>query len=747
MDHLPPISTPRNAFEIPYFGGTVYDGLGFFTYPERQNWDPNHLYDGKYGSHSTTEAASFAQAWLYFGALSEVTGIAIRGTNFIRVSPTTGNLIITTEYLHFYLERWRAQTSRAIGRQEQFRERARICLDFMVMFTGPTLLVAEHPEIAVSIDILLLTLVDTFKEIYGTKTWNDIPSVFASSEGDVEYLPGANRHVIKHLKERMARQGWCRNRLASFGDLAASGVLYTLSLMGTTELLSGHERCDVDVCLGNQIDDRTYNDTPRHVEPDCECNFVHADVGEAVKFIQQGKIPIAKIVVDKQQQVRLDMRPYEDGMTYIAISHVWSHGLGNPDHNALRTCQLLQLNKLLTSAYHDHQLESDSEKIDKTYFWIDTLCLPLRPIHWRKAAIKRMRHCYKNAAAVLVIDKHLRRSTAYTPTKTTEPLLQVAISDWRFRVWTLQEAILAKKLLFQFLDMSVDVEELLTYHFSDSSQEELNHVDLFLMSLMPALGLDMDCEPAREGGGLLRVTNSSLSSLVVSLQGRAISKPEDEPVCAASLLDQDHVLNAVLDCSRKEERMKTFWCKQHRIPSWVPFIDGPRLEDPGYKWAPSTLRYQLQGFSTPSGLHDYGEIHPDGLGLMLRKPGFVVLERESARTSGDNAWVDAFSLKDGRGLRYDIARSPDRSNPPLPDLHGGKLSVAVIVSEWTDTFHPRVLIVSIANEREDDVIHCRIICRGIIIVEERFPQTAFPVDSVDTYKARRARDDQCWLLD
>jgi len=226
-----------------------------------------------------------------------------------------------------------------------------------------------------------------------------------------------------------------------------------------------------------------------------------------------------------------------------------------------------------------------------------------------------------------------------------------------------------------------------------------------------------------------------------------ISKPEDEPVCAASLLDQDHVLNAVLECPRKEERMKTFWCKQHRIQSWVPFIDEPKLEDPGYKWVPSTLRYQLQGLSTPAGIYEYGEIHPDGLGLVLRKAGFVVLERESARTSGDNAWVDAFSLKYGRGLRYEFARSPDRSNLSLPELHGGKFSVAVIVSEWADTFHPRVLIVSIANEREDDVIYCSIICRGIIIVEERLPQKAFPIDSVDLYEARRARDDQCWLLD
>lgn len=140
-----------------------------------------------------------------------------------------------------------------------------------------------------------------------------------------------------------------------------------------------------------------------------------------------------------------------------------------------------------------------------------------------------MRHCYEKASVVLVLDKHLRRSTAYTPTKTTELLLQVVISDWRFRVWTLQEAIFATKLIFQFLDASVDAEELLTFHIasrpSEESLEKVDHLNLFLMvNLAPALGLNTNLEPERWRGGLLRVRNPSLSGLMMSLQGRAISK-------------------------------------------------------------------------------------------------------------------------------------------------------------------------------------------------------------------------------
>ncbi|KAL4884592.1 hypothetical protein BJY04DRAFT_215054 [Aspergillus karnatakaensis] len=676
---------------------------------------------GDYGSRSPLEAASFIQAWLFFGTISEVTGVPVRGTNFIRPSGTGPGLnnrhVITTHRLGFYLDIWRTRAAAAAAssarQAEATRERARICLDFLVHLTTPVFLVPEHPEVAVSIEILLVVLVDTFKEIYGAETW-DVPSDFSADSEDRALPPGANMGIIRYLKGRMIAQGWCPHRVASFGDVVLSDALYTLSLMGTRELLAGHGGCSEDGCVGNQVDDRSYNETPRHVREGCGCGFVGADMRTAARIIEDGKIPVVTVALDPDtEKVSLRMVSHEPDMAYIAISHVWAHGLGNPDENALRACQLLNLDRLVKGALKDQDLCQDTTT---AYFWIDTLCLPLTPANARKSGIQQMRRCYEAATAVLVLDKHLLRSTGYTPSATTEPLLQIAICDWRYRVWTLQEAIFAKRLVFQFLDMTVDAEELILAHYSaanpayPSAADQSPNLSVFLgLRLLPALGVDL-AKAKGSNGSSMRVPRSSLRSLMLSLKGRAISKPEDEPLCSASLLGQDHVLGAILQAP-KRERMKTFWSAQARVPAWVPFLGGSKLQDSGYTWAPATLRFKNEiTAGIPGEGEDLAIMDSGGQGLRIAKPGFVGLElMEDCKLSAgarEGLRGKAFRIIDDQGCWYDIARSEDMFNGALPEL--GR-DIAVIVSEWVDTYHPRVLVVVVeAADAETDVITCRI---------------------------------------
>jgi hypothetical protein len=384
-----------------------------------------------------------------------------------------------------------------------------------------------------------------------------------------------------------------------------------------------------------------------------------------------------------------------------------------------------------------------------------------------------MRRCYEAAAAVLVLDKHLRRCTLYTPSITTELLLQIAISDWRFRVWTLQEAIFAKRLIFQFIDGQVDADELIVAHYSSPASENFAHINQFLtINLLFNLGVDISAVKGEE----LRVRHSSLLSLFFSLQGRTISKPEDEPLCSASLLGQDHVLGAILDC-REEDRMKEFWRTQARVPAWLPFIDGPKIEETGYTWAPSTLMYKVQSLGgtpivsddlygptesaikyklqslprTPVVSQDLAEFEPGGPWLRITKPGFLLLKQKEDNGPSVTATMDnVFRITDDRGHRYDVVRSIDKFNPELPVLGGG--DVAVIVSGWPKSNHPQVLVVSVIKKyldqgQESDCIRCRIRCRGIIIVEETFPRELFATDSITSYNARRVGEDQTWLLE
>lgn len=89
---------------------------------------------------------------------------------------------------------------------------------------------------------------------------------------------------------------------------------------------------------------------------------------------------------------------------------------------------------------------------EKTGFWLDTLCVPVRkPLNdAKKWSIQRMRHIYRSAAAVLVIDSWLGQTSSEAPIP--DRWLAVFLSNWQRRLWTFQEGCLAEQLYFRFSD-------------------------------------------------------------------------------------------------------------------------------------------------------------------------------------------------------------------------------------------------------------------------------------------------------
>jgi hypothetical protein len=109
---------------------------------------------------------------------------------------------------------------------------------------------------------------------------------------------------------------------------------------------------------------------------------------------------------------------------YIAFSHVWSHGRGNPSINRMPLCQLVRLARLA----------SQGRETTKRYgaFWIDTLCVPVTSKWARKKAILQMREVYSKAESTIVIDENLERSFRYTDSMETFGML--TLSDWMTRL-------------------------------------------------------------------------------------------------------------------------------------------------------------------------------------------------------------------------------------------------------------------------------------------------------------------------
>ena len=141
---------------------------------------------------------------------------------------------------------------------------------------------------------------------------------------------------------------------------------------------------------------------------------------------------------------------------YIAISHVWSQGLGNRHSNTIWLCQLQRLqryaNRLVPPAHRPVPI------------WIDTICVPLEA-DARMEAIKTMDAVYQNALAVLVVDQTLidfDLASAVEKCKENESgarlglerwqiemLMRIKASPWAQRLWTYNEAFLAQQLFFQ----------------------------------------------------------------------------------------------------------------------------------------------------------------------------------------------------------------------------------------------------------------------------------------------------------
>jgi hypothetical protein len=107
-------------------------------------------------------------------------------------------------------------------------------------------------------------------------------------------------------------------------------------------------------------------------------------------IISTGGIPLACVEINKQGEVRLKVTRMTHGTPFVALSHVWSDGLGNPAANSLPQCQLLRLQRNVldlrqsklnfqTGIINIGALQWDqirmTNDLSMKWFWLDTLCI------------------------------------------------------------------------------------------------------------------------------------------------------------------------------------------------------------------------------------------------------------------------------------------------------------------------------------------------------------------------------------
>ncbi|MCJ1474990.1 hypothetical protein MMC13_003650 [Lambiella insularis] len=661
MDHLPKASPAFHHIEVPYiFDETcpyVYDNAGtgaWATFPERCGWSAREMaadnFDFTRRHRNTLEqAASMLQAWLYFGMIQLVTNLPVATEDYIR-SDHRGHRIITTEKLPEHLERFRqglrsvSEKGRpvAIARMDERLKWWELCFSACAGKNSPL-----PTEVVFSMMILLKTL------IYAKL------SVFPGSNEPAEAWYGTTQEM---LHRRLQDAGCCQMDVYRLHQRLSSLTQYYMSSLNIQRETRSHDRCTETRCVALQIDGA------RHTSTGCTCALEVVGQPELKTAVKRGSIatmtfskPSGLCMQDLNVQVGKPHGPY------VAISHLWADGLGNPENNAMPRCQLALLQERVNALCNsDEAVKSSQEKkTSNVPFWIDTLCVPAKDCEEKILAIASMALIYKEAETVLVIDKKLE--CIESEATVLEISARIAMSPWWTRLWTLQEGAFAKDLRFQLRKGAVSRQSLLR-------RDRKSDIDgTHLWSISQAISE----EALRVISDISRLTKSIDDDqgryLLQSLNWRFATYPEDETICLSILLKSGAEVEKIQK-TPPSIRLQEF-IKWHRFfPSVLLFVGRDTtgsLEEEGYRWAPKALigRYSdVTKFilKDPNDFHYRPRVadtaYADHQGFHVQYPGMTLDVDESIQTDPTNPQtLNILNQDDGGWYDVLLAVAPNSS--------------------------------------------------------------------------------------
>lgn len=577
----PRTSTPF-AKETIWLGGN-HTGFPVCTYQNykdlrRRNEELRDL--KKTGS---LEYAALHQSHLSFGLIEAVIEERVSEEYLLEQGPD-GIVVMTTNHISFILQRW-LDRSHVLRRDspsgyEAWFSRARLALekahaDLEVEVhspgSSPFRKAGLPPEDIARITFMLaaigeaLTAASNRFLIMPTRTldWTFI-------------IAATNAH-----EKELILEGWCPFTVSILSQYVCR-LGYASTQKSFVRAGAGHGQCTPTACQMNTIDTSTYNN--RHVEEGCRCLYSKPHLESVMQTLQDGNVPVI-IISENSSSNTLQLDCVSGGnIPYVAISHVWADGLGSTTDDGLPTCQLRRIAEIT------HRL------VPKGVLWMDALCVP-KDKTTRKRAIGLMGKTYADASAVLVLDAGVRSCSMQAPLEVK--LLRIVASSWMQRLWTLQEAVLAEKLFFEFSDGIIEILELLpnlaglTDVVKYSLATEINR-------LLKRRELPRYVQSGRPGFGFGDVARA--------LSWRTTSRLEDETLAVASLLNVDAGELVELP---QEERMRMLLLRLRHLPSNIIFVSGDKLANSGFRWAPETLMIR-GGLQLDVSDRD-AECTPDGL--------------------------------------------------------------------------------------------------------------------------------------
>ena len=134
----------------------------------------------------------------------------------------------------------------------------------------------------------------------------------------------------------------CPHYLATSSDSFSVATLHFLS--GLDRPLRPHQGCTAESCSANILSESEYE--TKHVDERCTCEHLSPDTVKIRNAIEDGNIPIVRVSL-RNDVVSIETEVASFDNPYVAISHVWSGGLGNLQTSSLPACQLRRIHHLL----------------------------------------------------------------------------------------------------------------------------------------------------------------------------------------------------------------------------------------------------------------------------------------------------------------------------------------------------------------------------------------------------------------
>lgn len=670
MEHLPTrTGNPRSAFPpIPYLCEDRYDGGSFLEYPRRLGLPNFEDVGSRVNPHLSTthmqflaamppaELQPFLQKWLFFGLLHELLGDLYRYEDFVTGSPNDENewTVVTTAKLVSRLEEW----GETVTQDE-----------------GPRMAVYKHIAQCLKLTFAcLMVSCPTFDNDlkFHLASVAEIVGYAANKACNVAWTDHPRRSLVPLIWGNPIDEGFVKSTLLDRSNCCRSQIQMLTKNFKSPQALafvascfqdetdrSQHRSCDEIICrAGNST-----GPIPHHVSDSCGCEFIHVDEGLLIECLKRDCLPLLRLKEERNlDRISVEIVPSTNATRYVALSHVWADGLGNPKATALPQCQLSRLKVLVNELDTEARDWWDRpESPPEMLLWCDTLCCPVDSSEGKSIALAKMYRTYDEASEVLVLDQGLisRRIEGMRP---DEACLRIAASRWTTRLWTLQEGALPGRknnLWFQFTKTPFHVRALYEHLYEIATTGiRRRAVAGSIVGRFHTFMSVFDVANAERLG-------ARFQNIMRGLMYRSVTVSSDEPLLIANLLALD--LTAILE-SKPAERMQALWRTMSHSPYGIDtgllFQLGPRMKEPGFRWAPSSL-LSVDHFFFSRMRHEQ-----ENRGFLATRVNARGLLVEFAGLRMSIANPATFLPEQAAGFDSLPENSPDRRNILMRDHHG-----------------------------------------------------------------------------